>query len=366
MTKKTNDQKLLPTIFKDFGQFFNDLFSGVFFRTIGQDLRDLREFYLDKDRKQRLERMSFLRSWIVIIFWLLKETLLKLSSFHRILFLLACTLIVSAAGRGDNDQNKIILGLLAFTFILMLELKDKLLARQELAAGRAVQRALSPDHSPQVDGWDLWLYSMPANDVGGDLVDIIPIDGKRFGLVIGDVAGKGLGAALFMAKLQASLRALVLDYLNPVELVEKLNRIFYRDTIASNFASMVYLEIEPGSGKIRFVNAGHLPPVLIQGKDITEMRKGSQALGLIREVNYAEDQVWLKSGDYFLIYSDGLSEAMNREGEFYGETRIQSLAAKFGTRSSLEAGEAVLQDVSFFSSGAVQSDDLSLIILKRL
>lgn len=366
MNQTKNDQKLLPTIFKDFGQFFRDLFSGVFFRTISQDLRDLREFYLDKERKQRLERMSFLRSWFVISFWLLKELILKLSSFRRILFLLAGLLIFSTIGESNNDQNKIILGLLLFMFILMLELKDKLLARQELAAGRAVQSALLPDQSPQVDGWDIWLYSRPANDVGGDLVDIIPINEKSYGLVIGDVAGKGLGAALFMAKLQASLRALVLDYLDPVELAEKMNRIFYRDTIASNFASMVYLEITPKSGKVRFVNAGHLPPILIQGKDISEMRKGGQALGLVKEVTYAEDQVWLKSGDFFLIYSDGLSEAMNQDDDFYGENRIRSLAAQFGTHSAKEAGEKVLRDVSYFCGKATQSDDLSLIILKRL
>lgn len=365
MNQKKNDQKLLPTIFADFGQFFRDLFSGLFFRTISQDLRDLREFYLDKERKQRLERMGFLRSWIVISFWLLKELILKLSSFRRILFLLACLLIFSTIGESNNDQNKIILGLLLFMFILMLELKDKLLARQELAAGRAVQNALSPDQSPQVDGWDIWLYSRPANDVGGDLVDIIPINEKSYGLVIGDVAGKGLGAALFMAKLQASLRALVLDYLNPVELAEKMNRIFYRDTIASNFASMVYLEITPESGKVRFVNAGHLPPILIQGKEISEMRKGGQALGLVKEVKYAEDQVWLKSGDFFLIYSDGLSEAMNQDDEFFGENRIRSLAAQFGTHTAKDAGEAILQDVRFFCGRATQSDDLSLIILKR-
>src|SRR5512138_3275825 len=93
--------------------------------------------------------------------------------------------------------------------VLMLELKDKLLARSELEAGRTVQLALMPDRPPVVPGWDIWLYSRSANDVGGDLVDYLQIDPQRLGVMLGDVAGKGLPAALLMAKLQATLRALV-------------------------------------------------------------------------------------------------------------------------------------------------------------
>ena len=100
------------------------------------------------------------------------------------------------------------LGIAILLFILMLELKDKLLAREELEAGRAVQRALMPDSGPTIPGWDVSLFTRSANDVGGDLVDYVPLDDQRNGLVLGDVAGKGLPAALLMAKLQSTLRAL--------------------------------------------------------------------------------------------------------------------------------------------------------------
>jgi sigma-B regulation protein RsbU (phosphoserine phosphatase) len=109
-----------------------------------------------------------------------------------------------------------------------------------------------------------------------------------------------------------------------------------------------------------------MPPLFIQGKKVTEMAKGSQALGLIPDVKYIEDQVELKSGDYFFIYSDGLSEARNNKGTFYGESKIFSLAAKFESMTAKAAGKSILDDVTHFTGGSPQSDDMSLIILKRL
>lgn len=120
------------------------------------------------------------------------------------------------------------------------------------------------------------------------MVDFIAINEKRYGLVLGDVAGKGLGAALFMAKLQSTLRALVFNFRSLAKLAESMNTIFYRDTIPNSFSSMFYLEISPDSEKIRYVNAGHMPPIHVKGHSNTILPKGAQALGIMPDVQYQE------------------------------------------------------------------------------
>ena len=351
-------------IFNDMKRLFRDLFSGHWFRMMSRDLRDLHDFYIDKERKIKLESMNWFKKWFLITFWLVKELILRLSSFRRALFILALIFIFASSSQGNSD-NKILFGVLLFMFVLLLELKDKLLARQELEAGRTVQKALLPDECPSVPGWDVWLYSNPANDVGGDLVDFVVIDNNRFGLVLGDVAGKGLGAALFMAKLQSTLRALVFNIKSLSKLAESMNNIFYRDTIPNSFASMFYLEIMQNSGAIKYVNAGHLPPIVLKRRQDTMLSKGAQALGIMPDVSYTEQNLELATGDYLLIYSDGLSEARNSDGLFYGDERIQAILPQWNSLSAKNAGRLLLDDVNDFAGDTAQTDDLSLIILKK-
>jgi len=122
-----------------------------------------------------------------------------------------------------------------------LELKDKLHAKTELEEGRSVQNALMPEENPKVDGWDIWLYTRPANDVGGDLLDFTKISENNYGISLGDVAGKGLSAALLMAKLQSTIRAIVPDYISLSEFGNKLNHIFCRDSLPKLFSSLIYI-----------------------------------------------------------------------------------------------------------------------------
>jgi len=130
---------------------------------------------------------------------------------------------------GVGNINVRSLGFVILLVILLLELKDKLVATDELAVGRAVQIAMLPRDNPVVSGWEIWLYTHPANEVGGDLVDYIKMDSDRWGIAIGDVAGKGLGAAMLMSKLQATLRALAPGFQELSDLGSEVNRIIYRD-----------------------------------------------------------------------------------------------------------------------------------------
>jgi len=133
-----------------------------------------------------------------------------------------------------------------------------------------------------------WLYTEPANSVGGDMVDVVKINSERYGLSLGDISGKELGAALYMVKLQSTLRAVINDFNSLKELAEKVNKIFYRDSEKNRFATMVYLDIKPDSGNIKIFNAGHMPPIVFNNSGYKELKKGGIVLGIKKDANYIE------------------------------------------------------------------------------
>jgi sigma-B regulation protein RsbU (phosphoserine phosphatase) len=300
---------------------------------------------------------------------------LKLTPARRVLRVLAFGCwwigherIRPAPGAGlQVDVNFPAIGVALLLIILMLELKDKLLARNELADGRSVQRALMPPPRPSVPGWDLWLFTRSANDVGGDLVDFLRIDERRYGVALGDVAGKGLGAALLMARLQATLRALVPEFPDLGDLGARLNHIFHRDGPANRFASLVYLDLERDRPVVRLLNAGHMPPLVLRRHGAVEdLPRGSAALGVLKGATFEEQAVTLDPGDLMLVYSDGLTEACAPDGDFFGDDRLRAVFATTGGLDAESAGTRVLGEVDAFVRDARPFDDLSLVVLGRL
>ena len=336
-----------------------------------REFRELKEFYLDEDKKKRLAGMSPIQRGLHLCGWLLKSMLMRLTPLRRVLLIIGIVLVVFGGPTFMIDRHRVELtnlnlpGGALILLVLMLELKDKLLARDELVAGQKVQRALMPDTSPSVPGWLLWIYSRPANEVGGDLIDFLPLSERRFGLALADVSGKGLQAALIMAKLQATLKALAPDFDSIDLLITKLNGIFHRDGLPNSFASLVYAEISPGNGTLRFVNAGHLPPVLLTAGGLREMQKGEAALGLMSSTVYERHEIELQKGDVFCVYSDGLTEACDERGEFFGSERLLKRLPSLRERSPEEIGKTLLGEIDFFVKDAPPNDDLSLVILQR-
>jgi phosphoserine phosphatase RsbU/P len=364
-----------PSFFRTLGddvrQTWSDLQRTGLKATVGRTFSDLQAFYLSTEHIDRLAGMGRFKRWLYLTLWLLKSLFLKLTPTRRVLLVLAFVFLSTGLGWasfGDNVRIDIrvpSLGVVLLVVILMLELKDKLLAHEELEAGRAVQHALMPDRSPDVPGWDVWLYTQSANEVGGDLVDYLRLDASRVGITLGDVAGKGLPAALLMAKLQATLRALTTEVDSLAELGSRVNRILHRDGLPNRFATLVYLEVNSDSGRVRVLNAGHMPPLLLRGTSIVEMPRGSFALGLLKDVTFTEQHVELDPGDLLIVYSDGLTEAMNAAGDFFGEERLLALAPSLARDPAEQVGGRLLAAVEAFVSDAPRHDDLSLVVLKR-
>jgi serine phosphatase RsbU (regulator of sigma subunit) len=357
-TAETASSRLGETVLEDISR-------GDISRTMHRDLQDIYRFYLDDSSRRELEEMGQFRRGLYLVGWLLRSSILRLSPERRLL-LLGSVLFFALGVLDGTNLLLIATGFAALLLVLLLELKDKLLAQDELATGRAVQLALMPREQPTLPNWDLWLYTRPANEVGGDLVDYLSTDGDRLGLALGDVAGKGLGAALLMAKLQSVLRAFAPTYGDLAALSGTLNTTIRRDGLPGRFISLTYLEVAPASGLVRLVNAGHLPALVMRGETVRELDKGGPALGLMAEATYEEDRVQLQPGDWLIVYSDGLTEARDEEGMFFGRDRLVSLLPLLEERTAEGLGSRLLTAVDRFVGEARPSDDLSLLVLRYM
>jgi sigma-B regulation protein RsbU (phosphoserine phosphatase) len=315
--------------------------------------------------------MGRIRRAFSVLFWILKSLLMKLSPARRVMLLVA--LIFGVAGWQNLASDSLTLnldlrpwGFVLLLIILMLELRDKLLARDEIAVARQVQLALFPDRHPEVPGWCVWSVSRPANDVGGDLVDYIELDGFRHGIVLGDVAGKGLGAALLTAKLQATLRAIVPSVASLDDLGGRVNDIFHRDGLDNRYATLFFVELQHDSGHLRYLNAGHNPPFVIRSDRLEKLHASSYPLGILASATYEEGALDLETGDVIVAYTDGLTEACNDKGEEFGMQRLEDVLVGLRNLPSAEIGSTILRHVDRFLGDSRPTDDLSLAVMVKL
>jgi hypothetical protein len=347
----------------------NDIKNINFRKDFSNEYKNLSHFYLDSEKKSQLDSMTPVERWVHKFAWLTKSMFLHLTPLRRILVLLGIFLLFTSSSVSINNvtisSNWGMIGGLLVVFVLFLELKDKLLAKNELEAGRKVQQALTPEQNPEIAGWDIWLFTRPANEVGGDLVDYLWLDENKTVLTIADVAGKGLQAALMNSKLQATIRALATENNSLSDFGKKINKIFHRDSLPNLFASMLFIQINSDSGKVDFINAGHFPPLILKDKEIKELPKGDIALGLISNAEYNEQTVTLDQNEIFIAYSDGVFEARNEHGLFFGMERFKKLIKNSSNKSPQQIGNYIVSQLEQFIGDYPASDDISLIILKR-
>lgn len=351
------------------GSILNDIKQIKFRQDIKRELKDLKDFYLSYEEKKKVDESRGIKKFLRQFWYLIKSAYSYLTPLRRffvllgtILLLLGKTVYVDGQNITSNDS---FLGGLMILFVLILELRDKLIAKSELQEGQKIQRALMPIENPEVEGWDIKLFTRSANDVSGDLVDFLKINDNRIAITIADVAGKGLRAALLTAKLQSTIRAYAEESQKVSELAKKTNHVFHRDSLPKLFASMIYIEISPNSNRIDFVNAGHFPPIIISDNGIVELPKGEIALGLIDNANYSDNQIELSLNDLFIIYTDGVIESMNEYNQFFGRERLFKLLSNSKNFSAAEIAEKIVSEVDSFRREAKANDDLSFVILKK-
>ena len=241
--------------------------------------------------------------------------------------------------------------------------------RSDLERAKDIQQAFFPPQSFSIPGLSCETFYQPARGIGGDYYDFLSLSGGRWGIAIGDVSGKGIGAALLMASLQASLRAQALHpHLDLETLISDVNRLVHESSPTAFFASLFYAEYTPTSGMLHYVNAGHNPPIIVRPrKDSCELfRLPSEAvpIGMFVDTQFAAAHFQLEKDDILVAYTDGITEAANPSGELWGLERLENLVRSGGRTAPKKMIESILAEASDFANGEPQRDDSTLVIMK--
>jgi serine phosphatase RsbU (regulator of sigma subunit) len=241
--------------------------------------------------------------------------------------------------------------------------------RKDLEGAKNVQQAFFPPQNFSIPCLSTETFYQPARGIGGDYYDFLSLSGGRWGIAIGDVCGKGIGAALLMASLQASLRAQALHpHLDLTALIGGVNRLVHESSPTAFFASLFYAEYEPASRSLRYVNAGHNPPIIVRSRteccELFHLRAQAVPIGMYAEAQFEATQFQLAENDTLVAYTDGITEAANPSGELWGLERLESLLRSCGRMSQSEILERILGEVSDFANGEPQRDDVTLVVMK--
>lgn len=244
------------------------------------------------------------------------------------------------------------------------KLKDKELLEKELQVARQVQAGFLPRGAIEINGFDISTFFRSAKEVGGDYFDVIPLK-KGVGIVIADVSGKGVPAALVMANLHATLHALADDcYLD--ELVARINESIFKDTSPDLFVTFFYGVLDNSTGEFKYVNAGHNPPVVVRRDGgVEKLTQGGTVLGISPDSEFQPGSTILNPKDLLLLYTDGLTEAGLPEIEPWGEDNLRDFLITVHQESANSITDSIVRQVEESTKGAVQTDDIALVLLKR-
>ena len=350
--------------------FTSDLSRADFERLVKVDTRGMYTFYLrhaQNAQKPALEKRRWKRA-LIFVRDLFVTFLLKLTPARRLLYALALFLFVLALI--DRNSWDGVYAFVILNFLLALELADKLIAKDELEVAREIQLSLLPDQSAPVSGFEMTAFSDAAKSVGGDYYDFIPLaDGSAL-VVIGDVSGKGISAALYMVKVQTMLQMFAKECGEPCALLDRLNEQFYRSFKRNYFLTLALLRLHP-DGTTEFCRAGHMPTLFYDSekKHCEWMEPKGLAIGLENTGHFRNSlevsNRLLKSGDIMLLFTDGVIETADAHLHEFGENRLAQILSR-NSQAAPEVIKAVLlHELNAFRNGVELRDDTTFVIIKR-
>lgn len=238
---------------------------------------------------------------------------------------------------------------------------------KEMEQAALIQRRLLPEKPPRLQGLDLAAKTVAARAVGGDYYDFIRFGDGQVGLIVGDVAGKGMPAALLMSSLHARVHVLFDDPTDLAQKVARLNQTTSENCPDNRFITFFIGILNPGSGEFRYVSAGHNPPLLVRAAGGYErLGGGGVVLGILPAATYQESAAWLEHGDIVVLYSDGVTEAADPNDNEYGEERLANLIAELNERPAAEIVEEIHKSVQEFTQGAAPADDITVVVARRV
>jgi phosphoserine phosphatase RsbU/P len=248
---------------------------------------------------------------------------------------------------------------------LFKEALEKQKMEEDLEIARDIQRNLLPHSLPEYTNIELAAANLSSKQVGGDYYDVIPLDDKSFSLAIADVSGKGVPAALLMANLQAFLKIICKHGMLLEEATALINDLITENTMDGKFITFFWGIIDTEAKKLHYVNAGHNPPLLIRNGAITKLIKGGIILGVMKNfIPYESEEVYLQTGDVLVLFTDGITEAKDKDDTEFGDEKFEQLALSVAENSAKEIASSIQHEIQEFAFGTIQSDDITLVVLK--
>ena len=271
--------------------------------------------------------------------------------------------IIAFTVKPDVEEERVLYSLTAVRHVINLRLQEQRV-RGMIEEARLIQESILPAAAPEFPGYDIAGESRPAEQVGGDLFDYLPLPDARLALAICDSSGHGLPAALLARDVITGLRMRVDGTSRIAPTLERLNRVIHRAALTSKFVSLFYAELRADGG-LAYCNAGHNPPLLLQGGAFAELDRGGPLLGPIPEARYEVAEARLEPGGLLLLYTDGVIERAGRGGEMFGLPRLQRRLRELGDRPAAEVARAVLAAAEEYGGGAPMTDDMTVVAVRR-
>ena len=243
--------------------------------------------------------------------------------------------------------------------------------KQELQIARKVQQSFLPVRKPELEGIDLAAICIPAYETGGDYYDFISLNEQQLAITVGDVSGKGFQAAFYMTFIKGVLHALCLDHTSTVPILKKANKLFRENARRGTFISLIYGVIDLNKQEFKFSRAGHNPLLYYREKEnlLKSIKPNGLALGMtdgkLFEDNIVESIIRLEKGDMLVLFTDGIVEAVDNNGQQYGDQRLERMVYFHHSKSAEEMVEQIVKDVEKFADGAKQHDDMTLLVIKQ-
>jgi sigma-B regulation protein RsbU (phosphoserine phosphatase) len=339
------------------------------------DARASYGFYMKESDAEELQGHRGIRRWFriaKILFWSL---LMKMTPARRVLLLVSLVLLVMSGPKfrfANNfafDVNFESVAALGFLLLVSLELADKVTMKRDLEIAREIQTWLVPSQPPEIAGANIAFATRPQNSVAGDYYDAFypnPEDRERLMVVIADVAGKSVPAALLMATLQASLRTIAGENAVLADLVARLNRYACAHSLNGlRFTTAVLSEYNPTSRRLTYVNAGHNAPILRRANGTLEtLDVGGLPLGIRLDRNYETASLELRPGDALIFFTDGVVEAFNESGEEFGNERWLSAIRNLPDWDAQPSLQFLMKRVDEFVGATRQSDDITCLVFR--
>jgi phosphoserine phosphatase RsbU/P len=350
-----------------------DLTRQEFDKLFSNDTRGMYEFYARSMKSIEGEKRSVRR--VIKFLWnFFVAFLMKLTPARRFLYAIAIVFFFIAIFEGKVESS--LYAFFIVNFLLALEVADKLTTKDELAVAREIQEGLQPQTATSAPGYEMIAHSEPAREIGGDYHDILPLPTGETLVVVGDVSGKGISSALYVVKAQTALRLFVQELSDIRTLLVKLNHHICGQVKKNYFLTLAMVKLFP-SGEVELCRAGHLPLLLWKQETntIEWIKPNGMAIGLMAFANGNGNQEFertlevhscqMKTGDLLVLYSDGITEATDRNGKEYGQNRLERFFQTFAAEPLTTLKQRLLNDVTLYRNGVELRDDLTFVLIRK-